>query len=61
MVPLILWANPVIAWDVCVDWLTQIGVLEAYPWYHLLMFLLGATTAVVAGFFGIRRFRHADL
>ena len=61
MVPLILWANPVIAWGNCSNWLTQIGVCDAYPWYHLLIFLLGAATAAVAGFFGIRRFRRADL
>lgn len=61
MIPLILWANPVIAWDNCTNWLTQIGICDAYPWYHLLIFLLGAITAAVAGFFGIRRFRRADL
>lgn len=61
MIPLILWANPVIAWDNCSNWLTQIGICDAYPWYHLLIFLLGAATAAVAGFFGIRRFRRADL
>ena len=61
MVPLILWANPVIAWDNCSNWLTQIGICDAYPWYHLLIFLLGAATAAVGGFFGIRRFRRADL
>ncbi len=61
MAPLILSANPVTAWSDCTNWLTQIDIFDAYPWYFLLVFALGAAVTAATGFFGIRRFRRADL
>lgn len=61
MLPLILAANPVIAWYDCHNWLTQVDIFDAYPGYFPVIFLLGTTATAVAVFFGIRRFRRADL
>ncbi len=61
VLPLILTANPVIAWVDCGNWLTQIDIFDASPWYFPAIFLLGASLAAIAAFFGVRRFRRADL
>lgn len=61
MLPLILAANPVIAWYDCGSWLTQVAMIDAYPGYFPLIFLLGASVTAIAVFFGTRRFRRADL
>ena len=61
MLPLILTANPVIAWYDCDNWLTQVDIFDAYPGYFPVIFLVGASVTAVAACFGIRRFRRADL
>lgn len=61
VLPLVLWANPIVAWVNCTDWLTQVDLAAAYPQYHLLLFALGGAAAAALSFFGLRRFRRADL
>ena len=61
MLPLILSANSVVAWYDCGGWLTQVAMIDAYPGYFPVIFLLGASVTAIAAFFGIRRFRRADL
>lgn len=61
MLPLILSANPVVAWYDCRNWLTQVEEFAAYPQYYPVIFLLGAAVTAAAAFFGLRRFRRADL
>ena len=61
MFPLMLSANPVVAWYDTGSWLTQVDIFDAFPGYFPLVFLLGASAAAIAAFFGIRRFRRIDL
>lgn len=59
--PVITAANPFTAWKNCGSWLALSEPTLTYPTYFPVLFLLWGAIAAVVIFFGIRRFRRADL